>query len=169
MQRLLSHSAAAEPAHARQTRIDRSVARLSYGLTAELPWTYSIRNETSNVSAAIAGIRHPSEGGQCARLFAASLEANRETRAIRGALRGLAPPLGSSLGKCAVVSSSGSLLGAGFGSAIDAHDTVIRFNMAPPDGKYAADVGVKTTIMFGHGGTTPADPYAQGRYVTYTK
>lgn len=45
---------------------------------------------------------------------------------------------------CAVVGSSGSLRGAAFGSAIDAHDAVIRINAAPTHGHERA-VGSRTT------------------------
>lgn len=52
---------------------------------------------------------------------------------------------GDSLGKCAVVGNSGALLDKRYGEAIDAHDTVIRFNAAPTKG-YESHVGTKTTI-----------------------
>ena len=48
-------------------------------------------------------------------------------------------------GRCAVVGNSGTLLGAKHGPAINAHDTVIRFNGAPT-ARFEADVGNKTTI-----------------------
>jgi hypothetical protein len=48
---------------------------------------------------------------------------------------------------CAVVGNSGTLLGAGRGAQIDAHDLVIRLNNARVAG-YAADVGAKTSLSF---------------------
>ena len=47
---------------------------------------------------------------------------------------------------CAVVGSGGSLIRARHGAAIDAHDVVMRFNLAPAGGAWAADVGSRTTI-----------------------
>lgn len=49
---------------------------------------------------------------------------------------------------CAVVGSSYTLLGAGFGEAIDGHEQVFRFNWSPLEAAYADDVGSKTTFMF---------------------
>ena len=48
-------------------------------------------------------------------------------------------------GRCAVVGSGGTLIGSGAGAAIDAHDVVFRFNLAPTGGQWAADVGTRTT------------------------
>lgn len=47
---------------------------------------------------------------------------------------------------CALVSSAGSLIDSQLGSQIDSHDIVLRFNDAPSGGKFAKDVGSKTTI-----------------------
>jgi len=47
---------------------------------------------------------------------------------------------------CAVVGSSGRLLGRGFGEEIDRHEFVVRHNNAPTAG-YESDVGAKTTMM----------------------
>ena len=63
-----------------------------------------------------------------------------------------AKPLhGSQFGRCAVVASGGRLSGSLFGREIDSHDSVIRFNDAPPGGShaevsFASDVGNKTTF-----------------------
>jgi hypothetical protein len=61
---------------------------------------------------------------------------------IRGGLRPDAKSLGR---RCAVVGNSGSLLDHTYGSEIDSHDAVIRFNAAPTKG-YEKHVGKKTTI-----------------------
>ena len=47
---------------------------------------------------------------------------------------------------CAVVSSSGAMLGSQCGVDVDAHEIVARVN-APKIGKHAIDVGKKTTIV----------------------
>ena len=72
-------------------------------------------------------------------------------------LRGLPDPLTCHYGSCAVVGSSGRLMGAGHGPAIDSARAVIRVNLAPAAGPaayadpqrsladWAADVGVRTT------------------------
>ena len=56
-----------------------------------------------------------------------------------------------SLGRCAVIGSSGILTGAGYGSEINSHDTVMRFNHAPTSG-YEVDVGSKTSYRILGGG-----------------
>lgn len=48
-------------------------------------------------------------------------------------------------GRCAVVSSSGQMLGGGQGQEIDRQDCVIRMNAAPTVG-YEADVGNRTSL-----------------------
>ncbi|XP_065099847.1 alpha-N-acetyl-neuraminyl-2,3-beta-galactosyl-1,3-N-acetyl-galactosaminide alpha-2,6-sialyltransferase isoform X2 [Paramisgurnus dabryanus] len=48
-------------------------------------------------------------------------------------------------GSCAIVSSSGQMLGGGRGQEIDRQDCVIRMNAAPTVG-YEADVGSKTSL-----------------------
>ncbi|KAM9225563.1 beta-galactoside alpha-2,6-sialyltransferase 1 [Dugong dugon] len=48
-------------------------------------------------------------------------------------------------GKCAVVSSAGSLKSSQLGREIDDHDAVLRFNAAPT-ANFQQDVGTKTTI-----------------------
>ena len=47
----------------------------------------------------------------------------------------------------AIVGRSPVLIGMGRGAEIDAHDVVIRFNMADVSGKYASDFGVKNDVM----------------------
>ncbi|XP_058045318.1 beta-galactoside alpha-2,6-sialyltransferase 1 isoform X1 [Ahaetulla prasina] len=49
------------------------------------------------------------------------------------------------LGRCAVVSSAGSIKHSHLGAEIDNHDAVLRFNGAPTKG-FQVDVGEKTTI-----------------------
>jgi hypothetical protein len=52
-------------------------------------------------------------------------------------------PFGAS---CAVVGSGGSLARSGSGAAIDAHDVVMRFNLAPAGGALGMHVGERTTL-----------------------
>ncbi|XP_063968642.1 CMP-N-acetylneuraminate-poly-alpha-2,8-sialyltransferase-like [Lytechinus pictus] len=49
--------------------------------------------------------------------------------------------------RCALVGNSGILNKSKCGSSIDAHDFVIRMNLAPIGGIYADDVGSKVSIM----------------------
>eukprot|EP00401_Gymnodinium_catenatum_P076425 CAMPEP_0117524326 /NCGR_PEP_ID=MMETSP0784-20121206/35188_1 /TAXON_ID=39447 /ORGANISM="" /LENGTH=597 /DNA_ID=CAMNT_0005320471 /DNA_START=77 /DNA_END=1867 /DNA_ORIENTATION=- len=59
---------------------------------------------------------------------------------------GLALPMAERQGQsCAVVGSSGAILGASYGAEIDAHDFVIRFNAAPTQG-YEDHVGSRTDL-----------------------
>ena len=50
---------------------------------------------------------------------------------------------------CAIVLSSSAILGSEAGAAIDAHDFVFRFNLAPTIG-FETDVGNRTTYMVLH-------------------
>ena len=70
----------------------------------------------------------------------------RRMQASNRASVGRPPELFPRGASCAVVGSSGSLMRSGFGAAIDAHDVVLRFNLAPAGGVWAADVGNRTTI-----------------------
>ncbi len=56
---------------------------------------------------------------------------------------------------CAIVGNSGNLRGSRYGSAIDAHDVVLRMNDAVVKG-YEADVGAKTTIVMTNAHKMPA-------------
>ncbi|XP_063162806.1 beta-galactoside alpha-2,6-sialyltransferase 1 [Candoia aspera] len=49
------------------------------------------------------------------------------------------------LGRCAVVSSAGSMKQSHLGAEIDSHDAILRFNGAPTKG-FQVDVGEKTTL-----------------------
>ena len=68
----------------------------------------------------------------------------QNVQAIRRYLRNASQPAVCRYRTCAVVGSSGSLRGAGFGAAIDSHDAVIRINAAPTFGHERA-VGARTT------------------------
>ena len=48
---------------------------------------------------------------------------------------------------CAIVGNSGILNGQAMGDEIDSHDVTLRFNLAPTVGRFARDVGHKTTIL----------------------
>ena len=48
---------------------------------------------------------------------------------------------------CALVGNSGILTGVKLGEEIDAHDVVLRFNLAPVDRRFRRDVGSKCSIM----------------------
>ena len=65
-------------------------------------------------------------------------------RALRRYQRNTSLPIKCAYRTCAVVGSSGSLRGALFGEAIDAHDAVIRINAAPVY-SYEAAVGTRTS------------------------
>ncbi|XP_061434604.1 alpha-N-acetylgalactosaminide alpha-2,6-sialyltransferase 5-like [Lethenteron reissneri] len=54
-------------------------------------------------------------------------------------------PLRMRCGDCALITSSGHLLGAGLGPAVDSTECVIRMNDAPTRG-YEGDVGSRTTL-----------------------
>ena len=56
------------------------------------------------------------------------------------------PPDGRRPKRCAVVGSSGLLLGTRLGGRIDSHDAVIRMNTAPMRG-FEADVGKRTSLL----------------------
>jgi len=56
------------------------------------------------------------------------------------------PRAGRRFASCAVVGSSGVLVGSGLGREIDRHAAVWRFNGAPSHGGFADDVGRVTTV-----------------------
>jgi hypothetical protein len=65
---------------------------------------------------------------------------------------------------CAIVLSSGSLLKCPYGSSIDAHDAVFRFNMAPTSLRFAPYVGKKTTVQVVHfKDTSPGQRFARSK------
>ena len=59
----------------------------------------------------------------------------------------LAFPLNRGRIRCAVVGSSGNLKGSAYGAQIDAHDLILRMNLAPLQG-FEEDVGARTTHHF---------------------
>ena len=69
--------------------------------------------------------------------------ANRTDASLAWLLR---PPNGRRPKRCAVVGSSGLLLGARLGARIDAHEVVVRINTAPMRG-FEADVGQRTSLL----------------------
>lgn len=70
----------------------------------------------------------------------------RLARAVDEGGRELAVMLGDHDRTLAIVGNSPSALGRAQGMAIDEHDVVVRFNVAPATGEYARDVGSKTDI-----------------------
>ena len=58
---------------------------------------------------------------------------------------------GGAASRCAVVGSGGTLVGSGAGAAIDSHEVVYRFNLAPAGERWAGDVGTRTTFRLFNG------------------
>lgn len=56
-------------------------------------------------------------------------------------------PLQKDVKSCALVTTSGGLLGKGLGAEIDRHEWVIRANRLPT-GKYCSDYGARTDVLF---------------------
>ena len=55
-------------------------------------------------------------------------------------------PALASYNACAVVGSGGGLMGSAAGRQIDSHDAVLRFNTAPVERRFDADVGNRSTL-----------------------
>lgn len=93
------------------------------------------------------------EGARAARPAQAhQLHSNRFTD-LRAGLELVPPHAVPRYNTCAVVASSGSLLGSSYGAEIDAADAVIRCNHGMACGPFASDVGCRTTwrVMVFHG------------------
>lgn len=126
-------------------RADETPARLCsgrppYGLMGD-PTQLGTKDEiASNYSKLRGAARQQAHVALCVRTARRMQARNLEAA---GGRHGRVFPPGST---CAIVGSSGSLMRSHHGPAIDAHDMVMRFNLAPAGGEWGRDVGNRTTI-----------------------
>jgi hypothetical protein len=134
---LLSASLRATPVR----RSDETPARLCSGRP---PWGLmgdpTQLGSDANFSRLRGAVRQQAHVALCVRTARQMQRRNRETI---GRQQATIFPSG---GSCAIVGSSGSLTGSRLGTQIDAHDVVMRFNLAPAGGAWGADVGNRTTV-----------------------
>ena len=98
--------------------------------------------------AAYSGLLAPRAMAECAAMSGLRAAAAATHHAAVGRKTDDGASVAPTLGRCAVVGSSGSLLaGPALGEEIDAHDTVLRLNAAPIAG-YEARVGHRTNVRF---------------------
>ena len=73
-------------------------------------------------------------------------------------------------GSVALVGNSDALLNKGYGKAIDAHDTVFRFNLCDLNPKYREDVGTKVSYcLFSLNISTHQFPHSKQEYMRFVQ